>query len=201
MPAPSDAAKVTRAEELLHRGAAPADVAEQTGLSPRTVYRIKDRIGIAPPPTTPSTGSPSPPPPVGPEAGFTVQIPPIPPGLAGDALDLWLLDERVQAVRTLLHQAQARIASGGSPHGLAALEGVLARLLAQRAGVRPPTPPDAAAEERTHRAEGDRVLTQIEAGVSAAEEQTKTALRSALAPWPGAAEVAIVALYPTGGAP
>jgi hypothetical protein len=204
MPAPADPAIVARAEELLRGGAAPADVAEQTGLSERTVYRLRAGLASEATPTTGSTSTTSAPTPTTtstttgsttPEApGF--DVPPIPPELTDPAaIDAWILSSRIDAVRALLHQAQARIASGGSAHGLAALEGVLARLLAQRAAVRPPAPPSADEEERAHRADAARVVATIEAGVGAVEEATKSALRAGLARWPGAAERALEILF------
>lgn len=197
MPAPADAAKVARAEELLCGGAAPADAAAETGLSARTCYRIAARLAAAAPAPEAPAALPSPPPPT-----VETEVPPaetplpaMPVGLSGIEADRWVYDQRIRMVLARLDAMHARAAEGGSTHGIGQMEKLLADLLARRAELRPPAPPNPAAEERAHRADADRVVAQIEGGVLAAEEQTRSTLRAALASWPGAADAAIRALY------
>ncbi len=156
MPSATDPALVAQAEELLGGGASPSDVAVATGLSRRSCYRIAARLTSSPaedaaPGAVPVNAAAKP--------------------TSGASGDLAILDEEIEATRGQLREGRAKARAGGSTHGLASLGTLLTALLKRRAEVRPPEPVDAAGEERRWRADADRVLQAIEAGVRAAEEQ------------------------------
>lgn len=138
----------------------------QLGISERTVYRARAaRDAANAKKLTPAGKRAYASAPLAP-----VEVPPIPPGLTGREADLWIVEERINATRTQLHHLTARIAGGASAHGLPALEGILSRLLEQRAELRPPAAEDPGAEEKRWREDAARVRAKIEAGVRAFEE-------------------------------
>lgn len=98
-----------------------------------------------------------------------VEAEPIPPGLTHREQDLWIIDGEIAETRRALAVARAKVAGGGTTHGLPALSKLLRDLLERREELRPPLEPTEDGDERRWRQDADAVLQKIEAGVKRIE--------------------------------
>lgn len=168
MPPPTDPKLVEKVRRLSARKT-PAEIAEETGLSSATVYRLLanlPRSGPAAPTKTaggrakPSKGQP----PARPRAPTDEDEDDAEPG------DLAAAPDDIAALDRLIAMTERRLRKASDARA-GALTSTLAALVIKRAKLRPPVPPTADELERQARPLADEVLEQIETCVRAAEAE------------------------------